>query len=88
MIENLSLLLAAEPAWLSETIEPAPVLPDFAPNPKQVNDPRTRLPIIVTVDSPHEVSGGINATTIQFLVPSNGAFGIANVYKKDSIIPL
>lgn len=85
MNDDLSILLAAEPAWLSETIEPPPALPDFAPSPLQVNDPRRPLPILVTTDQGKGDGNLFTAKTISFLAPTNGAFGIFQAYIKGKV---
>lgn len=82
---DLSILLTAQPRFLEDRDlgSGIPVLPAFSTNGQQVNDPRRPRPIVV--ETLQQGGGSLTAKTIPFLAPSNGAFGIAQVFVRGEI---
>lgn len=85
---DLSILLTAQPKFLEDDLDGGkPTLPAFSDNIQQANDPRKKLPIIVTSDSAGGSRGNLfTARTIGFLAPTNGAFGLFQAYIKGEVM--
>jgi hypothetical protein len=90
MNSDLAILLAAQPGHQVETIDKAPPLPDFQALPAYANDPMRRREIVAAQVNQTARSasggGGASGSTVVFVVPSNGTFGIIEVLTTGPII--
>lgn len=92
MNSDMDILLKATPQWQIDRVERKPALSDFQSVSLNANDQRRRPPILTTVtQQPRSASGGggnNQGATVQFLVPSNGGFGVIDVFTAGPITPI